>query len=135
MKGGIFMKKVMPILFLIAVLSTITLTACGGGGDDATPSVSSPSLQIHISYYDNTNGDLKYATNASGVWVTVTVDSVWDVGYHTSLALDSSGKAHISYYDYTNSDLKYATNASGAWVITAVDSGGDMGRYNSLKVR
>ena len=36
------------------------------------------------------------ATNASGAWVTTTVDSAWFVGGHTSIALDSSGKSYIS---------------------------------------
>jgi hypothetical protein len=30
--------------------------------------------KVHISYYDYTNDDLKYATNALGAWKTVTVD-------------------------------------------------------------
>ena len=29
----------------------------------------------HISYYDGIRDELKYATNASGAWVTTTVDS------------------------------------------------------------
>lgn len=65
----------------------------------------------HISYYDSTSGDLKYATNASGSWVIETVDNVGDEGYvgrYTSLGLDSSDKVHISYEDLTNGDLKYA---------------------------
>jgi hypothetical protein len=66
--------------------------------------------KVHISYYDATNGDLKYATNTSGSWVTQTVDSEGDVGINTSIATDSNNKVHISYYDATNGDLKYATN-------------------------
>ena len=80
---------------------------------------------VHISYYDAVNADLKYATNASGSWITSAVDSGGgDVGTYASIALDSSDKAHISYYDATNADLKYATNASGLWVSAAVDNGG-----------
>jgi len=30
---------------------------------------------IHISYYDNTNKDLKYATNTSGSWQTYRIDT------------------------------------------------------------
>ncbi len=86
----------------------------------------------HISYYDDTNFDLKYATNASGAWVTTTVDSSGDVGLYTSIALDTSGNAHISYYDDTNYVVKYATNASGAWVTTTVDSSGGVGDYTSI---
>jgi hypothetical protein len=79
---------------------------------------------VHISYYDATNGDLKYATNASGSWVTQTVDSAGDVGGYTSIAVDSNNKVHISYSDVTNNDLKYATNVSGSWVTETVDSAG-----------
>ena len=90
----------------------------------------------HISYYDSTSGDLKYATNASGSWVTETVDNIANYLY-SSLALDSSDKAHISYYrdGMATGDLKYATNASGSWVIETVDNVGDegyVGRYTSL---
>ena len=67
--------------------------------------------KVHISYYDESNEDLKYATNASGSWVTSTIDSEGDVGWYTSIAIDSNNKVHISYYDYTNKDLKYATNS------------------------
>jgi hypothetical protein len=62
----------------------------------------------HISYYDYTNGDLKYAKWTGTAWINQTVDSTGDVGADTSLALDSSGNPHISYLDYTNLDLKYA---------------------------
>jgi hypothetical protein len=61
-----------------------------------------------ISYYDITNGDLKYAFGTGSAWSIQTVDEAGDVGYYSSLALDSSGYPHISYYDGTNGDLKYA---------------------------
>jgi hypothetical protein len=82
----------------------------------------------HISYYDYTNDDLKYATNASGSWVTSTIASEGDVGWYSSIAIDSNNKVHISYYDETNGELKYATDASGSWVTSTIDS---VGRYIS----
>ena len=89
--------------------------------------------KAHISYFDDTNDDLKYATNASGAWVTTTVDSSGEVGEYTSIALDSSGKVHISYYGGYGGGLKYATNASGSWVATTVDSGTYyVGKYTSI---
>ena len=88
--------------------------------------------KAHISYYDVTNTNLKYATNDSGSWVTSTVDSTGTVGQYTSIALDSNNKVHISYYDVLNTDLKYATNASSNWVRTTVDSTGTVGQYTSL---
>lgn len=89
--------------------------------------------KIHVSYYDVTNGDLRYAYNTSGTWVTEAVDTGGDVGQYTSIALDSSNKAYISYYDVTNTALKYATNTSGSWVATTVDNTGtDKGQFTSL---
>ncbi|MCS7250947.1 MAG: hypothetical protein RMK32_04835 [Anaerolineae bacterium] len=62
----------------------------------------------HISYYDASNGDLKYARWTGSQWVIQTVDSEGNVGKYTSLELDSYGNPHISYYDTGNDDLKYA---------------------------
>ena len=62
----------------------------------------------HISYYDQTNHDLKYASFDGESWETETVESINYVGEYTSLALDSEGNPRISYYDETNHDLKYA---------------------------
>jgi hypothetical protein len=50
---------------------------------------------------------------ASGGWIIQTVDSEGQLGYSTSIALDSSNHPHISYQDYTNKDLKYARRTPG----------------------
>ncbi|MBN2083117.1 PKD domain-containing protein [bacterium] len=64
-----------------------------------------------ISYYDATNGDLKYASSLSPIgtsaWTPTTIDSAGDVGQYTSAAV-IAGQPAISYYDATNGDLKYA---------------------------
>ena len=86
----------------------------------------------HISYYDSTNGDLKYAYHDGTSWQIETVDSAGDVGLYTSLALDSGGNPHISYYDDTNADLKYAYHDGTSWQIETVDSAGIVGMYSSL---
>jgi hypothetical protein len=78
----------------------------------------------HISYYDRSNDDLKYARLSGTTWFTETVDSPGDVGWYTSLALDSSGNPHISYYDHTNGELKYAWLSGNAWLSETVDSAG-----------
>ncbi len=98
-----------------------------------------------ISYYDETNKDLKYAAWDGTQWVITTVDGTnykkgtqrgcnWDgdhgryqtssvdVGEYSSLALDSNGNPRISYYDETNEDLKYASWDGSKWVITTVDA-------------
>jgi len=65
-----------------------------------------------ISYFDNTHYDLKLvhcgdATCNSNNTIQ-TIDSAGDVGYYSSLALDSAGRPVISYFDYSGSHLKLA---------------------------
>lgn len=94
----------------------------GGKGQYASIAVDAAS-KAHISYYDDKYKLLKYATNASGGWVKTPVP--WppnkDYGLHTSLDLDSKGKAHIAL---VSMDPKYfvgyATNKSGAWKVVQV---------------
>jgi hypothetical protein len=76
--------------------------------------------KIHISYYDVTNDDLKYATNVSGSWTYETLSTRG--GRYNFIAIDSNDKVHISYRDWNNYLVKYVTNASGSWVTTTVAS-------------
>ena len=103
--------------------------------------------RLHVSYLDPTNADLKYATCAASCttatsWQTAVIDHSWNVGYHTSLAVDGSGRVHVSYQDQTNYDLKYATCAASctiatSWQTAVVDDhrqSGLVGWYTSLAV-
>ena len=93
-----------------------------------------------ISYYDQTNGNLKVAkcVNAActGASTLTTVDSAGDVGRYTSITLGADGLPVISYFDGTNGDLKVAkcVNAActGASTRTTVDSAGFVGLYTSI---
>jgi hypothetical protein len=80
--------------------------------------------KVHISYFDNIAGDLKYTNNTSGSWETFTIDSAWFSGTYSSIATDSDNKVHISYRysEPMNSGLRYATNASGFWVTSIPDN-------------
>lgn len=92
-----------------------------------------------ISYYDDTNDDLKYAysstADGSSGWTAITVDAPGSVGWFTSLAV-INGKPAISYRDNSNSDLKYAysstADGSSGWTTVTVDSVGSVGVYSSL---
>jgi hypothetical protein len=65
-------------------------------------------------------------------WVIETVDAALDVGWYTSMALDSGGFPYISYYDNHWGDLKYARWTGVNWIIGPVDTVGDVGSYPSL---
>lgn len=94
-------------------------------------------IEAHISYYDATNYDLKYATNASGAWVPYGVVSTNAVGKYSGIAVDSSGNIYISYYDSTNQDLAYTTGTASTsipWPTTTVDSSGSVGTYTAIAI-
>ena len=98
---------------------------------------------VHISYYDDTNYDLKYATCSSSCttasnWDKVAIDTTGYVGSHTSIAIDSNDGVHISYWASTPA-LKYATCSSSCttasnWDKVAIDTTGDVGRFNSIAI-
>ncbi len=89
----------------------------------------------HISYYDNSQGDLKYAYKKGGNWIIETVDQVGDVGEYSSIALDADGNPHISYFMGGNiRDLKYAYKSGGRWHIEIVDQTGDLGEFSSIAI-
>ncbi|HET6429034.1 MAG TPA: CARDB domain-containing protein [Phycisphaerae bacterium] len=91
------------------------------GDEGKWPSIAlDASNKAHISYYDVTDGDLRYVTR-SGSWGTArTVDSGGDVGEYTQIALDGPGNPHIVYYDRTNSQLKYAWYDGSSWNTEAI---------------
>src|SRR5262249_27234941 len=91
---------------------------------------------VFISYYDLTNGDLRFAIRSpchpscGFTWSSSAVDAVGNVGGYTSQILTATGSG-VAYYDFTNLDLKYAWSTGGAWNLQTVDTGGDVGRYAS----
>jgi hypothetical protein len=134
-------------LFSTASSAQVLVTVDGAGPIDVGLFAS---MQLNggnpvISYYDNTNDDLKLATctancaTASPTWQIVTVDSSGDVGQYTSLQL-SGGNPVIAYHDATNFDVKLATctancaSATPTWQIVTVDSVGSVGRYISMQL-
>ena len=123
-----------------------TIDNAGEAGQFSSIAVDSDN-HVHISYYTvgyqvYAIGTLKYATNASGDWVTSTIDGTGGVqsytsigvGLYTSIAIDSDNKVHISYYDGVNHDLRYFTIAPGYWGVATIDGTGDVGKFSSIAV-
>lgn len=91
----------------------------------------------HVAYYDRTQGQLKYANDASGIWNTEVVDASGRVGLFTSIALDANGHPAIAYMmveglvspdPLKRTGLKYAAArtaspaSSNDWAIQVIDS-------------
>lgn len=86
----------------------------------------------HISYYDGTNRNLKYAQIIDSEWDIQIVDSIGDVGGISSIATDSGDLPHISYQDASNGGLKYARFTGKEWDIEMLTTEELTGRYISL---
>lgn len=71
----------------------------------------------HVAYLTH-DGEVRYATNASGEWVHSHVS--YDVG-RPSIAVDADGFAHLAYCEIGDYQLKYATNRLGRWDLTTID--------------
>ncbi|MBU0504833.1 MAG: hypothetical protein ABII18_02820 [bacterium] len=88
---------------------------------------------IHITYYDNTNHNLKYATGNLGNWNIETIDATGTVGKESSITVDHNDVVHVSYM--ANQDLKYLHGNYGAWsAVEFVDLGTNIGPHSSIAV-
>lgn len=114
-----------------------TLDATGQVGRYSSIAVGADGLGL-ISYYNETNRDLKVAhcSNVECTAATVTtLDSAGDVGEYTSITIGADGRGLIAYYDRTNGDLKTAHCANAACTtatIRTVDSAGDVGMGTAI---
>jgi len=145
-------KTVSCLIALFILISAIPLIAPGMEGSGPLPSWSIYTIysandvgkfnsigldsndHVHVSYHDATQGYLMYATNASGSWVSMPLETGAWAGQETSLAVDTNDFVHMVYYNYPNANLKYATNMGGSWASTGIDTAGNVGRYASLDV-
>lgn len=88
-------------------------TIDSGGGDGSNvgwfASIAiDPGDRIHISYYNVSRGDLKYA-RYDGQWTTRSLDvtNSRNIGLFTSIAIDRFGRPGIAYMDGTLGALKF----------------------------
>ncbi|MCP4228689.1 MAG: hypothetical protein GY771_00890, partial [bacterium] len=87
----------------------------------------------HISYHDQSENVLKYASRDEGNWEIEVVDDDGVPGMWSSIALDSNNHPHISYSSgYPTHNLKYARWDGSTWVIETIFPERSGGGYPSL---
>ena len=90
---------------------------------------------IHISYFDESNDDLKLAvsTNNGGSWDTSVISgNQVNAGLYTSLVKDGKGNLHITYFDFGKGELYEAYKDSSKWKYRKIDENHDVGMATSL---
>ena len=75
------------------------------------------------------------ARNGSS-WSSMTnIDYQDDIGYHSSLAIDSNDNLHVTYRDYPNASLEYMTYDGSSWSTpVSLDSTDNVGYDSSLAI-
>ncbi len=96
----------------------------------------------HISYFDLTGNNLKYATReVNDRWRIEIVDATGTPGFHipvgaSRIAVDSAGQPHIAYlgfrYKAYDGELRYTTRSQSGWRIEVVDAAKGAGGFPSL---
>jgi predicted regulator of Ras-like GTPase activity (Roadblock/LC7/MglB family) len=121
--------------------STTAVDSANNVGEYASVTIGVDGLPV-ISYYDNTNDDLKVAHCGNAACtagnVSTTVDSAGLVGLYTSITIGNDSLPVVSYYDDTNDDLKVAHCGNAACTagntVTTVDSAGNVGNTSSITI-
>jgi len=122
----------------------ITIDNNGDVGAFTSVTIGSDSFPI-ISYYDQTNGNLKIvhceSESCNSFHVPLALDGTninSNVGWDTSIAIGFDNTPIVSYYDVTNKDLKVAKCSNqactGVFSRTTLDSFGDTGRFSNLSI-
>ena len=125
MKINILFRKGMTftIIFMILSLGIVTSSV----SEDKHISKSTLYRGINYICYSKSNINSKHldyldyksilpVTFDNG-WNIEIVDSEFNVGLYSSLALDSNDSPHILYYDGHNCDLKYAFMNGSEWTV------------------
>ena len=117
--------------------TNVTIDSNGSVGRHTSLAVDSQD-NIHISYYDEDNKDLKYAKYDGNQWNHTVVRSNGDTGMYSSIALNSTDGVHISYYDETNGELELAVlTEEVGWASNTLDTWGSSlgtGLFSSMAI-
>ena len=103
------------------------------GGVGLFPSLSFDENETaYISYYDEPNGNLKFAVKEDTEWEIEVVDEDGDVGKFPAQVVDGEGRVLAAYYDLTRGMLKFAFREDGLWQIQDIDQVGSYDGFESI---
>lgn len=95
-----------------------------GGGDMVGLAVDAGDAP-HITYggwdVNGTSLGVRHATNATGGWVSDTIDAT---GIYSDLVIDARDVMHVVYTDSSSTSVRYASNPTGAWSVETIANGG-----------
>jgi hypothetical protein len=103
------------------------------GDVGAAPSISTDqSNRPHITYWNRTGENLKYAYYSDGSWKVTTMDEGYRAGPPFASVHDSLDRLHVIYNKA--GDLMYAINENGTWTIQMLPGYGTGCGPNSIAV-
>ena len=73
-----------------------------------------PAGAAHVVWVPEASRALRYATNATGDWITETIDATLRADY-PCIAIDDAGTLHVAYEDQDSFDVRHATREGGVW--------------------
>jgi hypothetical protein len=92
---------------------------------------------LHIAYFDQSDGDLRYGYRpAGGEWTLSPVDVVGDVGRFASIAVGvgPGPVVHIAYQDSTSETLRHAVGSAAGFTTETVDSATGTGEHTDVAI-
>jgi hypothetical protein len=112
----------------------VTVVPVGSGPikyEFATSIQLDPSGSPSITYYNDRDQQLEFATFGAGVWSVEVVDDQGDAGRYASLAYDADGAPHIAYYVAESREtgiVRHAWEDASGWQIE------DVGRLENVRM-
>lgn len=82
-----------------------------------------PDARPAMSYFNDRDESLVYASFDGSDWALETVTSAGDVGRFSSLAFDAEGRPHVTFLEVTGQltgTVHYAVRDGGEWVVEAI---------------
>lgn len=120
--------------------TTTSVDTAGDVGYETSIAIGTDGFPV-ISYFDNTNADLKVytcSTASCNAGSAASVDTVGSVGLASSITIGTDGFPVVSYRDNSNEDLKVTKCGNAACsagnTTTSVDTVGSVANYTSIAI-